>query len=378
MIAAPVLEGLHALGAFGGFDLRARRALGTTAWSSTWSPAWLSSPGGLLLCFIVGVLLLTVTLHAEPRRHARPRGPGEIDARATVNACLIAHRRSIRCCARRGAFADAPAPLRPQSSDRPRREDRLLRRGRRLSAGAHARRSRPGPRLERRADAVRGRPAPVRDNGVRVSIGGPARGEGRRIRIVFGIAGRRRRTWRTGPAHQRHDPVRGRAARLRDAGRRQVHGGFADASSASKRSARTALSIASRRAASASGPPPACRAASGCCSPASTLQAASNSGTMTAMRPNLKRPDRPAPLRACALAAIAGPRQAARRLSPRPGPSKTWPTFPRGKLEISDGKKVKHVVRCLAGGQPAPPAAGPHVRARASRPARHAVRARKP
>jgi len=28
-------------------------------------PQWLSAPGGLLLCFIVGVLLLTLTLHAS-------------------------------------------------------------------------------------------------------------------------------------------------------------------------------------------------------------------------------------------------------------------------------------------------------------------------
>ena len=38
---------------------------------------------------------------------------------------------------------------------------------------------------------MRGRPAPPgkNRNGVRVSIGGPARGDGRRIRLVFGIAG---------------------------------------------------------------------------------------------------------------------------------------------------------------------------------------------
>ena len=56
-IAAPVLEIVRALG----FDPDSAFGQGEI----TFHPAWLGSPLGLLLCFIVGVLLLTLTLHAS-------------------------------------------------------------------------------------------------------------------------------------------------------------------------------------------------------------------------------------------------------------------------------------------------------------------------
>ena len=58
LIAAPVLETIRA---FGGFDPDS--ALGRGGLHI--EPHWLNSPGGLLLCFVVGVLLLTLTLHAS-------------------------------------------------------------------------------------------------------------------------------------------------------------------------------------------------------------------------------------------------------------------------------------------------------------------------
>ena len=58
LIAAPVLETIRA---FGGLDPDS--ALGRGGIHI--EPQWLSSPGGLLLCFVVGVLLLTLTLHAS-------------------------------------------------------------------------------------------------------------------------------------------------------------------------------------------------------------------------------------------------------------------------------------------------------------------------
>lgn len=66
LIAAPVLETIRALG---GFD---RDSIFGTG-GIVFQPEWLGSPGGLMLCFIVGVLLLTLTLHASrgiARAHA--------------------------------------------------------------------------------------------------------------------------------------------------------------------------------------------------------------------------------------------------------------------------------------------------------------------
>jgi uncharacterized membrane protein len=57
-IAAPVLETIRA---FGGLDPDS--ALGRGGINI--EPVWLSSPAGLLLCLIAGVLLLTLTLHAS-------------------------------------------------------------------------------------------------------------------------------------------------------------------------------------------------------------------------------------------------------------------------------------------------------------------------
>jgi uncharacterized membrane protein len=58
LIAAPVLETIRALG---GFD---RDSVFGTGGINI-QPEWLASPGGLLLCFVVGVLLLALTLHAS-------------------------------------------------------------------------------------------------------------------------------------------------------------------------------------------------------------------------------------------------------------------------------------------------------------------------
>jgi len=58
LIAAPVFETIRALG---GFDPDSALGRG----GIHMEPQWLSAPGGLLLCFIVGVLLLTLTLHAS-------------------------------------------------------------------------------------------------------------------------------------------------------------------------------------------------------------------------------------------------------------------------------------------------------------------------
>jgi len=58
LIAAPVFETIRALG---GFDPDSALGRG----GIHMEPHWLSAPGGLLLCFVVGVLLLTLTLHAS-------------------------------------------------------------------------------------------------------------------------------------------------------------------------------------------------------------------------------------------------------------------------------------------------------------------------
>ena len=65
LMAAPVAATVDALGGFGpDFAFSNDMYL---------EPRWLNSPGGLLLCFLIGVLLLTLTLHvsrAVTRGHA--------------------------------------------------------------------------------------------------------------------------------------------------------------------------------------------------------------------------------------------------------------------------------------------------------------------
>jgi hypothetical protein len=58
LMATPVIETIHAFGGFDPDSVLGRRGMNI-------QPEWLGSPGGLLLCFIVGVLLLTLTLHAS-------------------------------------------------------------------------------------------------------------------------------------------------------------------------------------------------------------------------------------------------------------------------------------------------------------------------
>jgi hypothetical protein len=65
LIAAPVG---YVIGSMGGFESHIHFGDGFNL-----EPHWLNSPGGLLLCFVVGVLLLTLTLHlsrAITRGHA--------------------------------------------------------------------------------------------------------------------------------------------------------------------------------------------------------------------------------------------------------------------------------------------------------------------
>ncbi len=67
LIAAPVVETVRALGWIDPDSALGRGGMNV-------EPEWLSSPGGLLLCLIVGVLLLTLTLHASraiTRGHAK-------------------------------------------------------------------------------------------------------------------------------------------------------------------------------------------------------------------------------------------------------------------------------------------------------------------
>lgn len=56
LVAAPIA---YALGAIGGFDPQIQFGNGLEI------EPWLNSPGGLLLAFVVGVLLLTITLHVS-------------------------------------------------------------------------------------------------------------------------------------------------------------------------------------------------------------------------------------------------------------------------------------------------------------------------
>lgn len=65
LIVAPIAR---AVAAIGGFDSHVYLGDGVTL-----EPQWLNSPGGLLLCFLIGVVLLTLTLHlsrAITRGHA--------------------------------------------------------------------------------------------------------------------------------------------------------------------------------------------------------------------------------------------------------------------------------------------------------------------
>jgi uncharacterized membrane protein len=58
LIAAPVIETIRALGGLDPGSVLGRGGIHI-------EPEWLSSPGGLLLCFVAGVVLLTLTLHAS-------------------------------------------------------------------------------------------------------------------------------------------------------------------------------------------------------------------------------------------------------------------------------------------------------------------------
>jgi hypothetical protein len=58
LIVAPVLETIRALGGIDPDSVLGRGGMNI-------QPEWLGSPGGLLLCFVTGVILLTVTLHAS-------------------------------------------------------------------------------------------------------------------------------------------------------------------------------------------------------------------------------------------------------------------------------------------------------------------------
>jgi uncharacterized membrane protein len=64
LVAAPVIETMRALGWMDPDSVLGRGGI---------QPEWLASPGGLVVCFIIGVLLLTLTLHASrgiAHRHA--------------------------------------------------------------------------------------------------------------------------------------------------------------------------------------------------------------------------------------------------------------------------------------------------------------------
>jgi uncharacterized membrane protein len=58
LVAAPVIETMRALGWMDPDSVLGRGGI---------QPEWLASPGGLVVCFIIGVLLLTLTLHASRR-----------------------------------------------------------------------------------------------------------------------------------------------------------------------------------------------------------------------------------------------------------------------------------------------------------------------
>jgi hypothetical protein len=64
LIAAPVIEGLHALGAFDADSVFAHGVHPVhNGLVVPMSPEWLGSPIGLFLCGVVGILFLTTTLH---------------------------------------------------------------------------------------------------------------------------------------------------------------------------------------------------------------------------------------------------------------------------------------------------------------------------
>lgn len=64
LIAVPVIEGLHALGAFDANSFFAHGVhAGHDGSGVHMSPEWLGSPAGLVFCGVIGVLVLTSTLH---------------------------------------------------------------------------------------------------------------------------------------------------------------------------------------------------------------------------------------------------------------------------------------------------------------------------
>jgi len=66
LIAAPILQGVRAVGGFGSDSVFADGGI-------QMEPHWMNSPGGLLLCLLIGIVLLTATLHlsrAIARGHA--------------------------------------------------------------------------------------------------------------------------------------------------------------------------------------------------------------------------------------------------------------------------------------------------------------------
>jgi len=64
LIAAPVIEGLHALGAFGADSVFVHGVHPQhNGMVFSMNPEWLGTPWGLLLCGFVGIVILTATLH---------------------------------------------------------------------------------------------------------------------------------------------------------------------------------------------------------------------------------------------------------------------------------------------------------------------------
>ena len=202
-------------------------------------------------------------------------------------------------------------------------------------------------------------------NGVRVSIGGPARGDGRRMRLVFGIAGvgegRGGETLRTNvtilfEGEQRMFATQGDDKCTVDSLTQQR----VETLGAGPR----CLSRGGARLLPRAGHQPVARA-SGCSSPASILQAGSNSSdddrhahhtrhALTSCAAVASRSLRTLAL-ACGAAGVA-----------QTGPLEDLAAFPRGKLEISDGKKVKHTFEVWLADTPAAPGPGADVRALAA------------
>src|SRR3954470_18564089 len=84
-------------------------------------------------------------------------------------------------------------------------------------------------------------------------------------------------------------------------------------------------------------------------SPVSILQAGSNSGTMTAMNPKPCTPEVRHLLRAAWFVLWVAAAAVARAQT---GPIEDLATFPQDKLEISDGKKTKHVFQVWLANSP--------------------------